>query len=122
MDQPHTSVRQPDTPACVVVSTTVETETIARELAREIVDARLAACAQQVPIHSTYRWKGTVESAGEILLLCKTTHDRSEALTAFIQQHHPYEVPEILVTPITGGYAPYLAWLREAVREEKKEI
>jgi periplasmic divalent cation tolerance protein len=26
---------------------------------------------------------------------------------------HPYDVPEAIVVPILGGYAPYLNWVRE---------
>jgi len=29
----------------------------------------------------------------------------------YIAAHHPYDTPEIIVTPITGGSTSYLAWL-----------
>jgi len=30
---------------------------------------------------------------------------------------HPYEVPEIIVLPVTGGHIPYLAWVYGETRE-----
>jgi len=97
----------------VVITTTVDSEAAARELAAAVVGERLAACVQCVPVHSVYRWKGAVESAAEFLLLAKTRAARADELTAFIRRRHRYELPEIVVTPIVGGLAPYLAWIRE---------
>lgn len=96
----------------VMVTTTVGDEKAARELAAAVVDARLAACVQCLPIHSTYRWKGARESASEFLLLAKTRAALSERLTTFIREAHSYELPEIVVVPIVGGLAPYLEWIR----------
>jgi periplasmic divalent cation tolerance protein len=39
-------------------------------------------------------------------------------LVGRLAELHPYEVPEILVVPVTLGHAPYLAWITEATREE----
>ncbi len=97
----------------VTVRTTVETEEQARTLARQVVDARLAACAQFMPISSVYRWKGRVESASERLILMKTRESLATELMAFVRQHHAYEVPEIVVTPIRDGLEAYLRWIEE---------
>lgn len=102
---------------CVVVSTTVDNPDRAAELAHRIVRAKLAACVQSVPIRSVYRWKGKVESADEILLLMKTRVALAGKVTAFIRTHHSYELPEITVTPIAGGLAGYLEWIRKETRE-----
>jgi periplasmic divalent cation tolerance protein len=95
----------------VAVVTTVDGRARAAKLARRIVEARLAACVQFFPIHSLYRWKGKVESAAEWMLLAKTKRELASELIAFIRRHHTYEVPEIVVTPITGGLRAYLDWI-----------
>ena len=102
-----------ETSEFIVVTTTVGSEREARELAAAVVGEKLAACVQCVPVHSTYRWKGVVESAAEFLLLAKTRASLADALTAFIRGRHSYELPEIVVTPIVGGLAPYLQWIRD---------
>ena len=95
----------------VVVSTTIDTRARAVKLAGKIMESRLAACVQYMPISSIYRWKGRVETAKEYLLLAKTKASLSGKLTAFIRRHHSYELPEIIITPVTGGLKEYLSWI-----------
>ena len=47
--------------------------------------------------------------------MIKTTRARVDALLARLEQLHPYEVPEALVVPVTGGAERYLAWLAGCV-------
>ena len=44
----------------------------AREFARRLVELRVAACCNLVPVTSVYRWQGQVEEDGEVLLVVKT--------------------------------------------------
>ena len=44
----------------IVVLTTVGTKQFANDLARLMVDARLAACVQIQSVQSVYRWKDKV--------------------------------------------------------------
>lgn len=97
----------------VTVSTTVAKATQVRRIARSILDAHLAACVQWWPLHSLYRWKGKLESSREFVLACKTRSSLAAALTRHLRLHHPYEVPEIIVTPILTGLPSYLAWITE---------
>lgn len=98
--------------AAIVVTTAVASQREADDLAGILVVARLAACVQTSPIRSTYRWKGKVERAEEVLLVIKTSARRRAALMRCIREHHPYELPEILVTPIHGGLPAYLRWIQ----------
>lgn len=97
----------------VELTTTTASRAGAKRLAWQIVHRRLAACVQYAPIHSVYRWKGSVESTGEFLLIAKTRASLAGALARFIEEVHPYEVPQVVVTPIAGGAKPYLSWIRE---------
>jgi periplasmic divalent cation tolerance protein len=104
----------------LIVTTTLPSEAEAERVARIVVEERLAACAQrQGPVRSTYRWQGKVEEATEWYVHCKTTADRAGALLARIRELHPYEVPEIIATPVVAGHAPYLKWVEEQVRSEE---
>ncbi len=88
----------------------------ARAMARILVDERLAACGSVLPgMTSVYRWEGKVEEDAEALLVLKTTAEGAEALVRRIPELHGYDVPEVLVLPVTAGHAPYLAWVRESV-------
>ena len=96
------------------VVTTTDTKEKASEIARTLVDARLAACAQvEGPIESTYRWQGAVETAQEWRCVAKTTTARYAAVEAAIREMHSYDEPEIIATPITHGSSSYLAWIKK---------
>jgi len=101
----------------VVVLSALGAPRDAERIARALVDERLAACVNIVPgVVSIYRWKGNVEQEPELMLVIKTLAERVEALKARLVQLHPYELPEVVVIPIGGGHAPYLAWIEEQVR------
>ena len=85
---------------------------MAAEIARQLVIGRLAACVNRLGgVRSTYQWQGQLQQDDEVLLLIKTTPDCHEALEACLKKLHPYENPEIIVTPITAGSDSYLQWL-----------
>lgn len=94
-----------------IVLTTVAEPEIARRLADGLLEKRLAACVQSLPIHSAYRWKGALQREPEILLLIKTKAALYPEVEAFIRSAHSYETPEIVWLPIAAGFAGYLAWL-----------
>ncbi|GGN20975.1 divalent cation tolerance protein [Lentzea pudingi] len=96
-----------------VVTTTVGSEDAAESLAKGIVGARLGACVQIVPIRSIYRWDGEVRVDAEWQCVVKTSTTRVDELVAHIKAHHTYDVPEVVVTPVTGGSDDYLAWVSE---------
>lgn len=99
---------------CCQVTTAVEPEAAAEELAAAIVAERLAACAQIVgPVRSIYRWEGDVRRAREWLVVAKTTDARLAELTDRIRALHRYDIPEIVAVPITAGNPAYLRWITQ---------
>jgi periplasmic divalent cation tolerance protein len=105
-------------PEYIQVVTTTEHREDAQRIATLLVEERLAACVQIVgPIHSTYRWRGNIESAQEWQCWAKSRRDLYEAIEKAIRGIHPYEVPEILALPILTGSASYLAWLDGEVQK-----
>jgi Uncharacterized protein involved in tolerance to divalent cations len=83
----------------------------ADRIADALVERRLAACVQQLPIRSTYRWDGEVQHDDEILLLVKTRAARFDDVAAAVRELHSYDVPAITAVPIVSGSDDYLAWI-----------
>jgi periplasmic divalent cation tolerance protein len=101
----------PDVAAFVVLSTFPDAEKAA-QVARMLIDERLAACVNLVAtVRSIYRWQGAIQDDAEALAIIKTTADRYAALAARLAELHPYDVPEIIAVPLADGHPPYLAWL-----------
>jgi len=96
----------------IQVLTTVEHKADAEKIAKSLVEKRLAACAQVIgPLASYFHWQGKLDSAREYLCLIKSREDLFPELEAVIKSMHPYEVPEILATPIIKGGKDYMNWL-----------
>jgi periplasmic divalent cation tolerance protein len=72
-------------------------------------------------VRSFYRWKDAIESAGEWLLLVKSSRAQFAELKAALEQAHSYEVPEILALPVVEGAANYLEWMAASLRTEVAE-
>ncbi len=101
----------------VAVLVTVPDAGKAAELARALVEERLAACGNVVAgVRSIYRWEGKVQDEGEALLVLKTARRRFPDLLARIRSLHPYEVPEILAIPVEEGHGAYLDWVDQSTR------
>jgi periplasmic divalent cation tolerance protein len=96
-----------------IVLVTCGNLTEARRIAGKVVRKRLAACATIIlgPVQSVYRWKGSVQTSREQLVLIKTIEKRLPALEAEIKRLHSYDVPELLAIPAVYGSPDYLTWL-----------
>ncbi|MEY2527593.1 MAG: periplasmic divalent cation tolerance protein [Verrucomicrobiota bacterium] len=87
----------------------------ARRISNQLVEEKLAACANLLPpIESIYRWKEKIETGSEIMVLFKTSEDRQSAFQEKLRSLHPYEVPEIIFMPVVGGLPEYLRWVGES--------
>ena len=99
-----------------VTTTADDIEQLAR-LARSLVEERLIACANLAPgVRSIYRWEGTTNDEPEALAVLHTTADRAERVVVRVRELHPYDTPQILVTPVLAADPGYADWVREATR------
>jgi periplasmic divalent cation tolerance protein len=94
-----------------VVLVTASSQTEAELLANALVEAKLAACVNLIPIRSVYTWKGEICRDEEWQLVIKTCLKHFPSLEAKICSLHSYETPEIIMLPIVAGSQPYLRWI-----------
>lgn len=88
----------------------------AERISRLVVEERLAACANLLgPIHSVYRWQGSINSSSEVAVIFKTTDEQADALIARIAGLHSYDVPCIVTWPIDKISGSYADWVEENV-------
>ncbi len=96
----------------VVMFSSASSGAEAEQIARLLVDRRLAACVHITPIGSVYRWEGSIRREPEFQLQIKTIAEQVEAVTAAILSVSTYATPEVIATPITGGSPAYIAWVQ----------
>jgi len=99
-------------PAALLVLSNLPDQASAEKLAELLIKGRLAACVNILaPCTSVYHWQGNIERTSEVPLLIKTTAEAYPAVEKTIRANHPYELPEIVQVPITGGLPAYIQWL-----------
>lgn len=99
-----------------VVLSTCGSRKEAGKIARDIVERRLVACVNIMPVTSCYRWKGRTRLDREFLIIAKTRSELFSRLKARILALNTYQLPEIVYLKIEGGFKQYLGWIDEEVR------
>lgn len=101
----------PPSPVRVVLVTAPDRES-ATTLTRRLVEEGRVACGNILPgLTSVYRWQGEIHQDSEHLLILKTRAELVAELASRIAELHPYDVPEVLALPVSGGFSPYLDWV-----------
>ncbi|XP_003385434.2 PREDICTED: uncharacterized protein LOC100640743 [Amphimedon queenslandica] len=109
------------TSSCLVTFVTCPSMEVARDLSRNILRSRLAACVNIIPqITSIYEWEGELQEDSEFLMVVKTSKDQISSLTSFIEQNHPYDVPEVISTEINHGSKKYLDWVMSSTKMQQE--
>ena len=100
-----------------VVLTTAPSRDEAAKIAKLLIDEKLAACVQLLPIESFYVWQGKTQNEAEVLLLVKTRAALFESVIARIKAVHSYSVPEIVATVFTAGFRGYFEWIDDVTAD-----
>jgi periplasmic divalent cation tolerance protein len=101
----------------ILVFCTVPDSETARNIAKIVVEGKIAACCNIVPaIQSFYFWEEKLQEDQELLLIIKTRENRYPQLEKKIREINPYSVPEILALPIIHGNPEYLNWMEDHVK------
>lgn len=100
--------------AVALVYTLFGSAEAAEQVARQLLDERLIACANMLaPATSLYEWNGAVERAQEVPVLFKTTPSRRDALMDRLAQLHEYDVPAILALPVDAAWPAFGKWVAD---------
>jgi periplasmic divalent cation tolerance protein len=99
----------------IAVVTTVGDKKEARRMARALVEAKLAACAQISRIDSVYAWKGKIENGKEYRVLFKTLEAHYPAVERAIRELHSYELPAIHSFAFEHVSKAYVDWIEASV-------
>lgn len=102
--------------------TTCPDEASAQALARTLVERGLAACVTRIAgARSVYRWENRLCDDSEVQLIVKTTEARRTALEAALPELHPYDEPELIFLPVTGGSQGYLRWIQDELAGTQRD-
>lgn len=95
-----------------IIYVTHENITEAKKISDHLLNKKLIACANFIPIEAAYWWNGTIESENEIVSILKTRNELWEKVKKEIETIHPYDVPCIMKLQVEANDS-YEQWIRE---------
>ncbi|MAC83402.1 MAG: divalent-cation tolerance protein CutA [Arcobacter sp.] len=101
----------------VLIQTTCASRTEAKNIAKILIDSKLAACVQLSEVESFYTWNDEFCSDNETLVSIKTRKENFEKVKSKIKEYHSYDVPEIIEIDITNSSKKYLKFIGENTNE-----
>lgn len=99
----------------IIIKTTFESKKDAEEIAKKLINSKLAACIQLSEIESYFRWDNKVQQAKEYKLEIKTSSKNYKKIEEFILKNHKYKIPEIVAIKIKNGSKKYFDWVSSEV-------
>ena len=106
-------------PDVIVVQTSINSQEAAHELARTMIEKRLAAsCWIHGPIASIAWWYGRIMEGQEWICTFKTRKELYTDLERAIKEVHLYKIPDIIAIPILAGNPLFLKWVEQETEQE----
>jgi len=99
-----------------IVRTTIDDKEKAEEISERLVEERLVACVNIIPVRSVYRWKNKIEKEDEFVMTIKTRENLVDDVIERIKQLHPYELPVIEVVHTEKANEEAEQWLNEVTK------
>lgn len=101
----------------LVVLVTAKDKPEARRIARKLLQKKLAACVNILPIESMFIWDDAIQEEDEVLMIVKTKTEAFDELMSTVKIAHSYDTPEIIGAPVILGSREYLKWIDYVVKD-----
>ena len=98
----------------LLLITTLPNQLLAEEIAKELIERKLAACVSIKEIKSIYKWQGTIEENKEFEITIKSLPEKLSELSLILKEKITYEVPE-LIYKIFDSENSYFQWITESI-------
>ena len=99
----------------VIIQTTCATVTEEKNIAKVLIEDKLAACIQLSEVESLYMWNNEFCCDNETLMNIKTRKENFEKVKSKIKELHSYDVPEIIQIDITDISKKYLKFMGDNI-------
>ncbi len=99
----------------ILILSTFPNKEEAHKVGKDLLNKKLIACYNLIPVESAYWWKGKIEESNEVLMIIKTEIDFEE-VEEFIFKNHSYENPEIVAIEPSEVTEKYLEWVNSVLK------
>lgn len=83
----------------------------AAKITGELINKRIIACANYIPVSSVYHWEWFPTNADEIVTIYKTRPENWELVKSVVESLHKYEIPCIMKFPLIEANEAYEKWI-----------
>lgn len=91
---------------------TIPTKKEAKDIAMELLEEGLIACANIIPTSEAYFvWEGEVSKATESVLFIKARAKNEQKIIRLVREMHSYDCPCIIFTSIENGDPEFCKWV-----------
>ena len=97
----------------LLLITTESNSEIAKNIAKLLIQKKLAACVSLKEIYSIYEWEGEIEETKEVEITIKSKPEFKNNLIVFLQKTTSYDVPQIIYKKFNSE-KKYLNWLNKS--------
>ena len=94
--------------------TTESSKTKALQLAKLLIQNKLAACVSIKKIFSTYEWEDQIEETKEFEITIKSKPELKDDLINFLYKISTYDVPQIIYNKYNAE-KKYFDWLNKTI-------
>ena len=102
----------------IAIYTTIASKQSAYMLANEAIAQKRAACVNIIPhIESIYEYSDECHHDNEIGMIFKTSNAQKENLCAWIENHHPYECPAIIILASEASNS-FVQWIEKTLEQQ----
>ena len=98
----------------LLLITTVPDQSLAEQIAKELIKKKLAACVSIKEIKSIYKWQGNIEENREFEITIKSLPENLNKLTLILKEKITYEVPELIYKTFESENS-YFQWIKESI-------
>ncbi len=99
----------------IIIYLTHENKDEAKKITSHLLNKKLIACVNFMPIEACYWWQGKIDSANEIVSLLKTKTSNWEIVKKEIEDLHPYVTPCIIKIDVKAN-EEYEKWIEEETK------
>tara|TARA_B100001115_G_C15771840_1_gene378813 strand:+ start:646 stop:957 length:312 start_codon:yes stop_codon:yes gene_type:complete len=94
--------------------TTVPNQLLAEQIAKELIEVKLAACVSIKEIKSIYKWQGNIEENKEFEITIKSLPENLNELILILKEKISYEIPQ-LIYKIFDSENSYFQWMKKSI-------
>ena len=97
----------------LLMMTTEYDKKTAKNIAKLLLEKKLAACVSLKKIYSIYEWEGKIEEINEVEITIKSKPKFKNSLILFLKKMSSYDIPQIIYKKFNSE-KKYINWVNKS--------